>query len=139
MLVSSTLAFVLCHADGEVLAASLTISIAMSIAITAYTITCKTDFTMWGGFFFAFMGVVAAFGVLAIIYPFHISSSLISGLLSLLYSVYLLYDTQLIVGNHGRAYQIDDYIIASVVLYWDFLHLSFEVLKIVSQLQHNSP
>lgn len=131
--ISFVLAGILCHGDTALIVSSFGITFGMSIGITIYAITCKTDFTMCGGTLFSFCGIVGAFGILAIMYPSNILNLVVSAPFCLIYSLYLIYDTQLIISSRERAYQIDDYISASVILYWDFLRLLLEVMRILSQ------
>ena len=50
-------------------------------------------------------------------------------------SIYLIFDTQLVVGKLGIAYSIDDYIFASLNLYLDILNIFLYVLTLLSNKQ----
>ena len=50
-------------------------------------------------------------------------------------SIYLIYDTQLIIGGKSRQISIDDYIFAAMSLYVDMIRLFMEILKIVSRVR----
>jgi FtsH-binding integral membrane protein len=48
-------------------------------------------------------------------------------------SVYLIIDTQMIVGGHYLKYSIDDYIMASVNLYLDIINIFIYLLAIMGK------
>jgi len=47
------------------------------------------------------------------------------------YGLYLIYDTQLLIGNKYFDIGIDDYIIASIVLYIDIVLLFIKLLRLI--------
>ena len=51
----------------------------------------------------------------------------------LIFSLYLIYDTQLIYSKFGTEYKIDDNIIAVIHIYLDIINLFIEILKIVGK------
>lgn len=51
----------------------------------------------------------------------------------ILMSVYLIIDTQMIVGSHSLKYSIDDYILASVNLYLDIINIFIYLLAIMGK------
>jgi len=55
----------------------------------------------------------------------------------LLFGVYLIYDTQLIVGGKQHELSIDDYIIGALMLYIDIVRIFIEVLRILGTLSNN--
>lgn len=57
-----------------------------------------------------------------------------SGLYSVyafLFSLYLIYDTQLILGKHKKRYRIDDFIIASLNIYIDIVQIFLSLLELI--------
>ena len=54
-----------------------------------------------------------------------------------IYSIYLLYDTQLIMGKFGNEYSIDDYIFAALNLYLDIINLFLYILQILGASNRN--
>ncbi len=94
-------------------------------ALSIYAATTKTDFTMMGGMLFACSIGLLLFGIFAGIFyktcpVLHIFFCLIA---IVLYSIYLIYDIQLLVGGKTYEFTIDDYVIASVCLYIDIMLL----------------
>ena len=74
----------------------------VTVALTIYALVSKTDFTMYGG---AFYVVGSAFCMMCLIMIFLPQNSILSTILNIvgviLFGLYLIYDTQLIVGG-GR-------------------------------------
>ena len=105
---------------------------AVVIGLTLYAMFTKTDFTLCGGALYSLGMILLAGAVLSVFYgP---SMNLLYSVFGVfLFSFYLVYDTQLLIGskskNHKR-YQIeaDSYILASVLLYLDIINLFLEIL-----------
>ena len=51
--------------------------------------------------------------------------------MTILVGIYLVYDTQLIMGKLGVGYSIDDYIFASLEIYMDNIRLFLLILKVI--------
>lgn len=81
------------------IAAVMTLGIV--VALTLYAMTTKKDFTMLGGFLFCFSMTLLIFGIFVAFSYSDTAYVIYCGLAVLLYSFYLIYDTQLIVGK-GR-------------------------------------
>ena len=116
------------------LAACLTVTV--TFALTVYAFTTKKDFTYIGGILFVLVSIMIFFGFFFIL--FGINNKFTSGLYSLylilgvvLYSFWLIYDTQMLIGKYGNEYSIDDYVIASMMLYLDILQIFIQILNLI--------
>ena len=49
---------------------------------------------------------------------------------TLLFGVYLVYDTQIIMKKYGEVYTVDDYIFASIQIYLDIINLFLVILSV---------
>jgi len=123
-------------------------SVLIAIGITALVVfgltlfACQTtyDFTGLGVYLFAAVLVLCGFGfVLAIAAMLGAAGSAAFETLHLLYaaggallfSFYIIYDTQKIVGGkHAHKYGIDDYVMATINLYIDIIELFMFLLQI---------
>lgn len=106
----------------------------MVIVLTFYAFNTETDFTMCGGFLLVASIVLMVAVLLNMFLHLKWLHVMISVLTIVLYSVFLIYDTQLIVGGkHERAAQlsVDDYIIGAIILYTDIIVLFTEILKVI--------
>lgn len=103
------------------------------VALTVYAFTTKTDFTAMGAGLFM-LGALLSLGSLI---AWMVGSSFMHFIISIctvaLFGAYLIYDTQLIIGGEGRhaAYEIDDYILASLNIYLDIVTIFMELLQIL--------
>ena len=55
---------------------------------------------------------------------------LICGIAVMIFSFYLIYDTQLIMGGKRYEIDIDDYILGAIILYTDIITIFIYLLKI---------
>jgi len=117
------------------------ITAGMVLGLTVYAIRTKTDFTMMGGmlwialFSLMFMGMfMVIFGSLSYNYTYYKWSTIVYCTLGvIIFGMYLIYDTQLIVGGDGRAFKLgpDDYIIGAMMLYIDIIRIFLYILAIL--------
>ena len=93
--------------------------------------TTKTDFTTQGGLFFILgcaLFMFSIFGLFTNNKIFHIILC-VAGII--LFGLYLLYDTQLIMGNKDNELEIDDYILGAFMLYTDIIYIFIKILEIL--------
>lgn len=103
------------------------------VALTIYAFTTKTDFTLMGSALFIFGAVMFIFAIFLMFTDNPILHIIYSSLGVILFSLYLVYDTQLIVGNHSNKLDIDDYIIGSAMLYTDIIGLFLNILELLNR------
>ena len=73
-------------------------------------------------------------GFISVLFRMKIIYMIYTFLSTITVGIYLVYDTQLIVGKLGFAYSIDDYIFATLEIYMDIIRLFFLILRIVAQI-----
>lgn len=114
------------------MAAIMTFSI--TLALTFYAYTTKTDFTIQGGLYF----VLGCGFFLLVIFGMFTNNNFIHILISVfgvcLFGLYILYDTQIIVGKHELSLEIDDYILGAFMLYVDIINLFLYILDLLKLL-----
>jgi len=108
------------------------------VALTIYAFTTKTDFTVLGGVLFVAVMLLFVAGILAIFIRNRILDIVISAFSCLVYGIYLIYDTQLVVGKHENALTLDDYIQGALQLYIDIMRLFIEILRILAAVNNNN-
>jgi len=123
------LAGVFCLTDTKSVVTSFGIVISMCIGLTIYTFACGDEYKVCGAFLYAFCGIGGAFVFLTIVFPIRTLTLIAVSPPCLLYSLYLAYDTRLMITNQGHTYQANEYITASVILFWDFLRVLFELFR----------
>jgi len=118
-----------------VLAAGITVAI--FFAMTAYACMTKNDFTGLGPYLYGALWVLIFFGMaLSILSLFGVQIQWMMMLYDfagvLLFTFYIVYDTQLILGgNHKVQFSIDDYCFAALHLYLDIINLFLHLLSLL--------
>jgi len=114
----------------SVLSAAL-ITLGMSLGLSLYACFTKTDYTKWYyGLLWATLGALIVFIILIIIYPSEYVFLIISVVVIILVSIFILVDTQLIMGGGRYELSMDDYVIAVLLLYTDIVTLFLYVLSL---------
>ena len=110
--------------DGLVVVQAAFLTAGLVIGLTCYAWTTKTDFTVFGGLFWSLGALFLIFSLFSVY--FGPTMRLIYCLLGVaLFSFYLIFDTQLILGGEGKYASIenDDYIMAAMILYLDIINI----------------
>lgn len=108
----------------------------VSGSLMAYAKYTKADFTGMGAYLFAAMMALIGFSFIAMIasffMPVHGFVWVLNLCGALLFSMYIVYDTQLILGGKNRKYEIgiDDYVFASITLYLDIINLFLYLMEL---------
>jgi len=125
--------------EPQIVISAMVLTAAIAIGLTCYAMTTKSDFTMWGGCLFAALFLFVAFGILLAI--FGIRTKFLYMVICLvglfIYSIYLVYDTQLTMGKGAYKYQIDEYVWAAVNLYIDIIEIFIYILRILGSSNRN--
>jgi len=102
--------------------------------LSLYAIQTKYDYTDKGGYLIAFLFGLIIFGIFIPFTSLPILSIVYSSIGSIIFSFYIVYDTQLIVGGNHRSimFHIDDYVLASVSLYLDIINLFLMLLDLLN-------
>ena len=83
-----------------------------------------------GGVLFILGGLMLVGTIIGIFYHNRIYHLILSIFVIFLFGLYLIYDTQLIVGKRANKYLIDDYIRGAMNLYLDIIIIFLEILSI---------
>jgi FtsH-binding integral membrane protein len=105
-----------------------------TVGLTIYAAKTDNDFTFCGAFLFALL-LIIIFSALLFFWVGYIVFFLLLGIL--IYSLYIIYDTQLIIGNKTFAYNVDDYCLAALNLYIDIIYMFIKILQLISILKGN--
>mmetsp|Transcript_44317 Transcript_44317/g.96394 ORF Transcript_44317/g.96394 Transcript_44317/m.96394 type:complete len:253 (-) Transcript_44317:248-1006(-) len=109
------------------------------IGLTLYAMYTKSDFTGFGPYLFGALLAFMLFGLiemmLLMISPasFYFLRTVYAFLGALIFSMYIVFDTQMIVGGKNRRnqYLIDDYIFAAINIYVDIIQLFLFILELM--------
>lgn len=110
----------------DIVATALGGTAGIFLALSAYVLTTKKNFSFMGGFLFAGLLVIIGFMILNIFLAIPAMSLMISAAVIMIMSGYILYDTSKII--HGDE---DNYVMATVGLYLNILNIFIHLLNIL--------
>lgn len=112
---------------------TLGITAVVCISVTIFSIQTKFDFTKCAGLLFVLVMVLFLFGIITIFaHPYVPYLHLIyGGLGALVFTLFLAYDTQLIMGGRSHEISPEEYIFGALTLYIDVVYLFLFILSLV--------
>ena len=129
-----TCAFIAAAFSLDTVILCLVLTIISSIVITIYAFKTNSDWSNKG----VLLYIILSQFIVVSIFVFFLNLSLLQVFCclvgTLIFGVYLVYDTQLIIGKFGNMYNVDDYIFATLELYMDIIRLFIEILRIVGNV-----
>ncbi|CAH1998596.1 unnamed protein product [Acanthoscelides obtectus] len=118
--------------DAEAVAMAVGITAAVCLGLTLFAFQTKWDFTMMGGVLFVAAMILFLFGIIAIFIRSNIVNLIYASLGALIFSVYLIYDTQMMMGgNHKYSISPEEYIFAAINIYIDIINIFMFILQII--------
>lgn len=135
---SYMVAFISSRFDPNLVATAAILTAVMMMGLTTYACYTKTDFTMCGGFLFVMSFLLIGMIFVGIWVSNKFYHAVISVISIGLFSLYIIYDTQLIVGNKEAKYNLDDYILAAINLYLDIINLFLSILRLLGAASKSS-
>ncbi|XP_053207729.1 protein lifeguard 1-like [Panonychus citri] len=117
---------------GEIVLYAVIITAAIVLSLTLFAFQTKIDFTAFNGILFVCLMVFMLFGILAIFIKGKIVMLIYSAVGALLFSAYLVIDTQMIVGgSHKLQFSPEDYILGAITLYVDIINIFIHILQLL--------
>lgn len=102
--------------------------------LSAYAMFTDTDFTGMGTYLFAALAGLCLMSLILCFFPGEMAAKVQAGIGAILFSFYIVYDTQLIMGGkHKIQFGIDDYVFAALNIYMDILNLFLDLLRILGE------
>ncbi|GKZ21004.1 hypothetical protein AbraIFM66951_010170 [Aspergillus brasiliensis] len=120
--------------DARLVIQALILTLGLFVALTLFACQTTYDFTNWMPYLFGGLWFLILFGFVAVFFPANSTVELIyGGLAALIFSAYILVDTQLVM----RHYHVEEEIAASISLYLDILNLFLAILRILNNQNNN--
>ena len=119
--------------DSEIVLIAAIMTLGVTVALTIYAWTTKTDFTTMGGLIWVLAVSLLLFGFLTIFFYDSVFYMIFCFIGVVIYGIFLIYDTQLIAGGRYRELGYDDYIIGSLLLYIDIIGLFLYLLSLLGK------
>jgi len=120
--------------ESRIVIEALVITLGIFVFLTLFACQTKYDFTSWMPYLFGALWVLIIFGFMSAFFP-HSSTmeTVYGGAAALIFSAYILVDTQLVM----RHYHVEEEIAASISLYLDILNLFLAILRILNSQNNN--
>lgn len=104
----------------------------ISFALTIFALQTKIDFTVMGGFLMVAAIVLVVVSIVAIFFPGKLMTLIIASAGAIIFSLYLIYDTQLMVGgDHKYSISPEEYVFAALNIYVDIITIFMYILSII--------
>ncbi|KAF2807257.1 UPF0005-domain-containing protein [Mytilinidion resinicola] len=120
--------------DTIIVLEALIFTLGIFVALSLFACQTKYDFTNWMPYLFGALWVLILFGFMAMWFPYNSKVELGYGIITaLIFSAYILVDTQLIM----RHYHVEEEIAAAISLYLDIINLFLAILRILNSQNNN--
>uniref|UniRef100_A0A8D2B9T4 Uncharacterized protein n=1 Tax=Sciurus vulgaris TaxID=55149 RepID=A0A8D2B9T4_SCIVU len=105
----------------------------VTLALTIFALQTKWDFTLLNGMLFVLLFVLVIYGILLILIRSYWLHVLYAGLGTVLFSMYLVMDVQLMVGGRHHHSDLDpeEYVFAALNIYLDIINLFLFILQLI--------
>ena len=129
---SYLLSFTTINYDTGTIFLAICTTISISIALSIYAIQTKYDFTNIGAYLVVLVVGLIVATIINIFIQNTIFTKIIATIGIIIFSCFIVYDVQLIVGGKHRrySYDIDDYIFATINIYLDIINLFLYILEL---------
>jgi protein lifeguard len=127
--------FISARYDPEVVLAAAFMTAGITAGVSWYAWTTKSDFTICGPLFFVLGITLLLVSMFILIFGiafghWRVLHMIFCGIAVVLFSFYLIFDTQLIMGGKRYEIEIDDYILGAIILYTDIITIFLYLLRI---------
>jgi FtsH-binding integral membrane protein len=120
--------------ESRIVLQAVLITAGIFVALTLFACQTKYDFTSWMPYLFGGIWALIMFGFVAAFFPYNSTVELAySGIAALIFSAYILVDTQLVL----KHYHVEEEIAAAISLYLDIINLFLAILRILNNQQSN--
>ncbi|EMD37324.1 hypothetical protein CERSUDRAFT_65023 [Gelatoporia subvermispora B] len=118
--------------DNILVLQALLITLGVFLGLTLFTFQSKYDFSGFGPWLFGGLIAIMMTGFVAMFLPFNRTFDLVMAICGcLLFSGYIVYDTYIIT----KKLSPDEYIMAAISLYLDFINLFINILRVLNDVQ----
>mmetsp|Transcript_51729 Transcript_51729/g.59106 ORF Transcript_51729/g.59106 Transcript_51729/m.59106 type:complete len:244 (+) Transcript_51729:77-808(+) len=119
--------------DPQIVLMAAVLTAGVTIALTVYACTTKTDFTFLGGMLFVLACLSLLTGFFLMFSNNDTLRVLYCAVGCVIFSIYLIFDTQIIIGSGRFKLGYDEYIFAAMTLYLDIIVLFLKILEILGK------
>jgi len=103
------------------------------LTLTIYAWKTKSDFTVCGGTLFVALVLLIFCSIIYIFIPIPFLDLVITYGGLIIFCIYLIYDTQLLIGSGKFSFSEDDYILAAINIYLDIIILFLKIDSMITK------
>jgi FtsH-binding integral membrane protein len=116
----------------EIVVKAVVATTVIVLGLTLFAFQTKIDFTAMSSSMFCILLLLLMFGIWTAIFPSQAARTAYAALGAVVFSLFICYDTQLIIGGkHQHQFEIDDYCFAALNLYIDIIQLFLFLLRLL--------
>jgi len=120
--------------ESSIVLKAVVLTAGIFVGLTLFACQTKYDFTSWAPYLFGSLWALILFGFMAMFFPGNSTVELVySGISALIFSAYILVDTQMVM----RKSHVEEEIAAAISLYLDIINLFLSILRILNNTQNN--
>ena len=129
---SFMLGFVTAFYKTQIVMLAVVMTAVVCIGLTIFAFQTKIDFTVFTGVAFVGLMILMVMGFILMFFKIPFLQTLYAAFGALLFSVYLIIDTQMIVGgNHKNQISPEEYIFGAITLYTDIINIFMFLLQLL--------
>lgn len=123
-----------CFYQATAVLLAIGITLFIVVALTVFAVQTQIDFTTKGMYFLVALLGLMVFGFLLMFFPSNVAMVVYASLGAVLFSLYIVFDTQLIMGGKNRQFELspDDWVLGALSLYLDIMNLFLFILQLLS-------
>jgi len=125
---SYMVSFLCTQYDPNIVFTSAVITAATVAGLTYYAWTTKEDFTVLRGMFSVLIAAIISTLLIGLLMPRNVAIIGICIIPALIFGMYLLIDTQMIIGGNRYELSSEDYVLGAMILYLDIITLFIKIL-----------
>ncbi|KAI1137417.1 transmembrane BAX inhibitor motif-containing protein [Hypoxylon sp. FL0543] len=134
LLEAYTISVIVSFYDTQIVLNAVILTGGIFVFLTLFACQTKYDFTSWMPYLFGALWGLVLFGFMFVFLPYSSTGELIyGGLAALIFSGYILVDTQLVIRKH----HVEEEIAAAISLYLDIINLFLAILRILNSQNNN--
>jgi FtsH-binding integral membrane protein len=108
-------------------------TLAIVTALTLYAMFTKSDFTVKFGIIIVILVAMLILGIVSIFAWSPFLDNLYCCLGVILFGIYIVMDTQMIMGGKRLQLSMDDYVVGALILYIDIIQIFLYILEMLSK------
>lgn len=118
--------------EPEAVAMAMGSTVVIAVGLTLFACQTRIDFTAWAGSLFVILLAFTIFAIVAGVVRSNILRFAIAAIGVCIFGVFLVFDTQMVIGRRGSAlkYDIDDAVVAALNIYIDVVQMFLYLLRL---------